>query len=134
MTESRNELPIPADDPIEWALTLGRLAHQRKAREVILLDVRQICSFTEFMLVLSGRSSRQVQSLGEHILRQAKKLKMRPVGREGLGRGHWVLLDYNSVVVHVFLDEIRGYYDLEGLWSDAVRYEWDDPHTPPPLS
>ena len=117
----------------EMALALGRIAHERKPRETILLDLRKVCSFTDFMLILTGRSTRQVISLGEHILRQAKNLGMRTLGREGLRQGHWILLDFGPVVVHVFLDEVKDYYDLEGLWIDARRHEWSDPSRPPVL-
>ena len=118
---------------VETALALGRLAHERKPLEMVLLDLRQICSFTDFMLILTGRSTRQVISLGEYILREAKGRGIRPIGREGLRRGHWILLDFGQVVVHIFLDEIKDYYDLEGLWVDATRYDWSDADRTPSL-
>ncbi len=123
----------PPPGEVETALALGRIALQRKPLETILLDLRQVCSFTDFMLILTGRSTRQVISLGEYILREAKNLGIKPLGREGLRQGHWILLDFGPVIVHVFLAEIKDYYDLEGLWVDARRYEWSDPDQPPKL-
>ncbi len=125
---------IRIDEPSEMALVLGRIAMERKAKDLIVLDLRGLCSFTDFMLILSGRSTRQVQAIGDHILRQAKKgFKLTPLGSEGTGQGNWVLIDYGDVIIHIFLDEIREYYDLEGLWSDAPRFEWTDEGGEPEL-
>lgn len=124
----------PPRDSAELALTLGSIALERKAIDLTVLDLRRMTSFTDFMIILSGRSARQVSSLGEHILRSAKKqLKTRPLGSEGSSQGNWVLLDYGSVIIHIFLDEIRGYYDLESLWSEAPRYDWTEKDHPPEL-
>jgi ribosome-associated protein len=131
----RPHKPRPApDEAAQLALTLGRLALERKAEKLVLLDLRRLSSFTDFMLILSGRSSRQVQALGEHLLTEAAKLKLTLLGAEGLTQAHWVLLDFGMVVVHVFLDEVRGYYDLEGLWSDAAAYDWDEAGPEPDLA
>ncbi|MBW1712459.1 MAG: ribosome silencing factor [Deltaproteobacteria bacterium] len=133
MIESGSVPPSQKDETTALALTLGRLAQERQAEDMVLLDVREFCSYTDFMLILSGRSSRQVQSLADHILRQAKKLGFKPVGREGVGQGRWVLLDYGPVVIHLFLEETRVYYDLEGLWSEAPKFEWSETGQPPRL-
>jgi len=119
----------PVEDPGSLALTLGRILLEHKAEGMVLLDVRGLASYTDFMLILSGRSTRQLMALAEHLLRQAKELKIKPFSHEGRTHGRWVLLDYGSVVVHLFLDEVREYYDLESLWSEAGRYSWraDDP-------
>jgi ribosome-associated protein len=123
----------PDLNDVEMARDLGRIALQRKPRETILLDLRELCSFTDFMLILTGRSTRQVISLGEYILREAKNQGIKPLGREGLRQGQWVLLDFGPVVVHVFLEEVKDYYDLEGLWVDAVRHDWTETDQPPEL-
>jgi len=112
--------------PSELVLTLGRLALERKAQDLVVLDLRRLNAFTDFMIILSGRSSRQVQAIAEHLLRRAKDLGVRPLGREGLSRGQWVLLDFGEVVVHIFQAALRDYYDLEGLWSDAVLLRWPE--------
>ena len=115
----------------ELVLTLGRLALERKAQDLAILDLRRLNAFTDFMIILSGRSSRQVQAIAEHLLRRAKGLGIRPLGREGLKRAQWVLLDFGEVVVHVFQADLRSYYDLEGLWSDALLLEWPEQGPPP---
>ena len=119
----------PVADPCSLALTLGRILLEHKAEGMVLLDVRGLASYTDFMLILSGRSTRQLMALAEHLLRQTRELKIKPFSQEGRTQGRWVLLDYGSVVVHLFLDEVREYYDLESLWSEAGRYSWraDDP-------
>ena len=113
-----------AEEPCSLALTLGRILLEHKAEGMVLLDVRGLASFTDFMLIISGRSTRQVMALAGHLLRQAKENKITPLALEGLSQGRWVLLDYGSVVVHLFLDEVREYYNLEGLWFEASRYPW----------
>lgn len=120
-------------DSARLALKLGRLLLERKAEDMLLLDLRGLCSFTDFMFLLSGRSSRQVQALADHLLREGKGLKLRPLGHEGAEGGRWVLLDYGDVIVHIFLDELRRYYDLEGLWSEAPRFWWSEAGQTPPF-
>ncbi len=103
------------------------LAFDKKALEPVLLDVRQLCSFTNYQLVLSGRSDRQVDAITEGISVGLKEDGLRPIGAEGARTGQWSLLDYGDFVVHVFLHSAREHYDLEGLWNDAPRIPIDVP-------
>jgi ribosome-associated protein len=84
----------------------------------VLLDVRELCSYTNYLLLVSGRSDRQVDAIADAVQERLKGQAAR-VGHEGIGSGHWVLLDYADIVVHVFHHPVREHYDLEGLWSDA---------------
>ena len=86
-----------------------------------LLDVRDLCSFCNYQLVLSGRSERQVEAIAEGISIGLKQEGIWPFGHEGAKTGNWALLDYGDFVVHVFLHTAREHYDLEGLWNDAPR-------------
>lgn len=97
------------------------LALGKKALEPILLDVRDLCSFCNYQLVLSGRSERQVEAIADGISLGLKAEGLRPLGHEGTKSGQWALLDYGDLVVHVFLHTAREHYDLEGLWNDAPR-------------
>lgn len=106
------------------ALSLGL---ERKALEPILLDVRQLCSFCNYQLILSGRSDRQVDAIADAIELGLKSEGLRPISTEGARTGQWALLDYGDFVVHVFLHAAREHYDLEGLWSDAPRVEIEVP-------
>jgi ribosome-associated protein len=93
----------------------------RKALDVVVLDVRQLTSLADTFIICSGRSNRQVTAIGEYIRTAMKKQGIAPLSIEGLKEGHWVLMDYGSVVIHIFYDPVRRFYDLEGLWADAPR-------------
>jgi ribosome-associated protein len=92
----------------------------------VLLDVRELCSYTNYLLLVSGRSDRQVDAIADAVQDRLKG-QASLVGHEGIGSGHWVLLDYADIVVHVFHHPVREHYDLEGLWSDAPLVEIEVP-------
>ena len=93
----------------------------KKAMNLVALDVSDLTSFADVFIICSGRSNRQVNAIAEHIQVDLKKHKIKPLSVEGMGDGHWVLLDYGHVIIHIFYDPVREFYDLEGLWSDAKR-------------
>ena len=93
----------------------------KKAYELVVLDVRDLTSVADTFIICSGRSNRQVSAIAEHIQWDLKQHKIIPLSVEGSKEGHWVLLDYGHVVIHVFFEPIRRTYDLEGLWVDAKR-------------
>jgi ribosome-associated protein len=95
----------------------------KKAMNLVALDVHDLTSFADIFLICSGRSNRQVNAIAEHIQIDLKKHKIKPLSVEGVGDGHWVLLDYGHVIIHVFYEPVREFYDLEGLWLDAKRIE-----------
>jgi ribosome-associated protein len=90
---------------------------ERKATDLVVLDVRKICSFTDYIIVCTGMSDRQVRAMAEHVVESLGK----PFGIEGMDSGGWVLLDYVDVVIHIQQQDIRQYYDIEGMWYDARR-------------
>lgn len=93
----------------------------KKAEHVLALDVRELTSIADVFIICSGRSNRQVVAIAEHIERQLRRHKIKPLSVEGTAEGQWVLMDYGHVIVHVFFESARSFYDLEGLWSDARR-------------
>ena len=95
----------------------------KKAINVVALDVHNLTSFADIFIICSGRSNRQVNAIAEHIQKDLKKHKIKPLSVEGVGDGQWVLMDYGHVIIHVFYDSVRDFYDLEGLWLDARRIE-----------
>ncbi len=107
----------------EKSLCCVRAALEKKAFNLVLLDLKNISSFTEYFLICSGRSDRQVQAIARSIEDDLKKMGIYSMGIEGFEKGKWILLDYDDVVVHVFLDPVRMFYDLEGLWLDAPRVD-----------
>ena len=96
-------------------------ARDKKASSIVLLKTKGILAYADYLLICSGRSDRQVQAIAQSIENQLKKLGHRPLGVEGMSQGRWVLIDYGDVVVHVFQESVRDFYDLEGLWIDATR-------------
>jgi len=93
----------------------------KKAENVVALDVAELTSIAEVFIICSGKSNRQVNAIAEHIQTSLKKHKIKPLSVEGTKEGHWVLLDYGHVIIHVFYQAIREFYDLDGLWVDAGR-------------
>jgi ribosome-associated protein len=110
----------------ELARFCAQTAIDKKAEDPVILDVRKICSFADFFVILGGRSTRHVQGLAEAIESELRSKRLSTSKAEGLNDGIWVLLDYNDVVVHIFYSETRKFYDLEGLWHDAPRISLDD--------
>ena len=96
---------------------------QKKALNLVVLDVGNLTSIADVFIICSGRSNRQVNAIAEAIVDHLKKHKIRPLSVEGTGEGHWVLLDYGDVIIHVFYEPVREFFDLEGLWVDAKRIE-----------
>ena len=107
------------------ALALARraaaLLSARKAIDVVVLDVRGMSSYADYFVLGSGDSERGVVATAEHVRETLKAAGHRTIGTEGFDTGHWVLLDFGEVVVHVFFDEVRAFYDLDGLWADALK-------------
>lgn len=95
----------------------------RKAIGLVILEVKDLSSFTDYFLICSGNSDRQVQAIASHMEEKLGKEGIHPLGIEGKREGRWILLDYGDVVVHIFFHPVREFYDLERLWSEATRVE-----------
>jgi len=105
----------------------ARAASDKKGEDTIVLEVGPLLSITDAFVITSGSNDRQVRSIAEEVEAQVRtSMNRAPLRVEGLSDAHWILLDYGDVVVHVFLDETRRYYDLERLWADAPRIIWED--------
>ena len=115
--------PDVLDPSIQYFI---KAALGRKARDLVILDLRALTSFTDVFLICSGKSNRQVTAIAEHIKTDLKKNGIAPISIEGLKDGQWVLLDYGHILVHVFLEPVREFYDLEGVWADAERISVED--------
>ena len=99
---------------------------KRKARNLIILNVKEFSSFADYFIILSGTSDRQVQSIAASIQQNLKECGVTPLGVEGENLGKWVLMDYEDVIIHVFYEPIREFYDIERLWPEAPRMEVGD--------
>ncbi|MBN1364716.1 MAG: ribosome silencing factor [Syntrophaceae bacterium] len=93
---------------------------QKKAKEIVVLNLKKISAFTDYMIICSGTSEREVQAIAQAIQIFLKKAGIRPLGVEGEANGQWILLDYDDVVISVFYEPTRTFYDIENLW-DAPR-------------
>jgi len=115
-TQARTEL-----DPGDLAHRIVEVASDKKASDVVLLRTAEVTTMADYFVICSGRSERQVQVLGHAIVDELREEGIRPLGVEGRGTARWILLDYGSVIVHVFAPEEREYYGLERLWSNATQ-------------
>jgi len=107
----------------ERAFLCARALMDRKAIDLVILEVKDLSSFTDYFLICSGNSDRQVQAIARHAEEKLGEEGLHPLGIEGKRDGRWVLLDYGDVVIHVFYHPVREFYDLERLWSEAPRLE-----------
>lgn len=123
MPASSKKIRSDVTEAVERA---AELALERKATDVVALNLATISGATDYFLIASGRSDVQVKAIAENIVEQLKKMDLRPEHVEGLQGGRWVLIDYIDFVVHVFHEEARLFYQLEVLWGDAPRLEFDD--------
>lgn len=112
---------LTGDPSLDKALLCAKAAIDKKAENVKILDLTQLSGFTEYFVIASGTSDRQVQSIADSVEHAAHEQEFPIVSSEGYGEGRWVLIDLGDVVMHVFLDALREYYDLETLWADAPK-------------
>lgn len=119
--------PVGADESREVAVAAARAAAKKQASDIVILDVHELIVITDHFVIASGSSDRQVKTIVEEVEKALRARAVRPVRTEGEVEARWVLLDYVDVVVHVFAEEEREYYDLERLWRDAPRVDWEEP-------
>jgi ribosome-associated protein len=115
-------------DPIrEWVRAAAQGASAKGGNDIVVLEVAAVLAITDAFVITDGTNRRQVLTIAEEVEAQVKAAGgPSPLRVEGLGEAQWVLIDFGDFVVHVFLDEVRRYYDLERLWADAPRWSWDD--------
>jgi len=113
--------------PTQLAIELARIADGDRCEDIVVLDLRGLSPVTDFFVVASGTSDRQMRTAAEHIVEYGKRIGDRHYGIAGMDTANWILVDYVHVVVHIFTPQHREYYDLELLWGDAPRIEWQSP-------
>ncbi|HCF57833.1 MAG TPA: ribosome silencing factor [Myxococcales bacterium] len=118
-TEARAQ---PAESPARHsALDIAQLALEKKALDVVVLDVRGLASYAEYIVVMSAESEPQLNAIADNIETKMKERGERPYSIEGTRAGQWILMDFGDVVAHLFYKDTRDFYDIEGLWADAER-------------
>lgn len=124
MTEQMAETELP--DPHELARLAGEHALSKKATDVVVMDMRNLVTFTDYMVLCTGQTPRQTKAIAEEIRRQLRDVGVRPRRIEGDREGEWILLDFLDVVVHVFTTESRQFYRLDLLWRRAPQERIED--------
>ena len=112
-------------ESIEIAQTCARIASSRRATDIAILDLRGFSPVTSFFVIGTGTSRRQIQGIAEEITKEMKRGGLIPLGVEGKDEARWVLIDLGDVIVHLMNAEARAYYDLEMLWGDAEKVDWE---------
>lgn len=97
----------------------ARVAESKKAKDLLVLDLREVTSFTDYFVLCTSASSRQGQAIADEIGKRLKEMGELPVSTEGYDRAEWILLDYGDFLVHIFSEAARSYYELERLWRHA---------------
>jgi ribosome-associated protein len=120
-SESKSASTAVTDVSLERALACARAAIDKKAENVKILDLTELSGFTYYFVICSGMSDRQVQAIADAVEHGMETAGYDKLSSEGYTEGRWVLMDFGDIVVHVFLDALREYYDLENLWTDAPR-------------
>ena len=112
--------------PLDKAKLCLKIIKERKAIDPVMLEVGQLTSISDYFLIASGSSSRQVQAVTRHLQKRMREEGFKAYGIEGEQEGHWVLMDYGDIVIHLFYQPHRELFDLEGLWIEAPRVNLED--------
>ena len=123
-TKSTRSAPHAEDEAREFAIQAARIAVENKAEDVDVLDLRGLSTIADFFVIGTGSSNRQMDAVVDFVKVHARSIGREPFKLAGTREGKWVLADYVDVVVHLFDQEHRDFYDLAGLWGDAPRVPW----------
>ncbi len=126
MTDSPTSDPTDFIDPKSFAIAAARLAHDRHAEDIVILDLREISPITDYFVIATGTSNRQLQGLADEIgaLGKNSTPPHRPSHVAGRDAAGWIVMDFFDTVVHLFDEERRGYYDLEMIWGEVPKIPW----------
>ena len=105
----------------EKALKVGDLAHQKKAKDIVILEMKELTTVTDYFVICSGTSFVHLEAIADGIIEGLTKDRIKPLGVEGASFSNWILMDYGDVVIHIFRKEARVFYRLENLWGDAKK-------------
>lgn len=116
-------------DSLNKTLAIVEAALEKKSYDLVVLQVEHLTSIADYFVIAAGRSDVQVQSIARGIEERLERDAERPLSIEGFNHGHWVVLDYNDVVVHLFFEPVRDFYRLESTWTDAHAVELPEPYS-----
>jgi ribosome-associated protein len=117
-------LTVATITPRQLALLAAETCDEKKAKEIVVLDVRKITSISDYFIVCSTSNERQARAIAEGMRMRMKELGRREMGVEGIEDARWVLQDFGDIVLHIFHESQREFYDIEGLWADAKQVRW----------
>ena len=117
---------VPGDPTADLAQICAAIALDKKAEDVVILQVADLTSYADFFVIAAASSDRMAQAVARTISDELRKRGRQPLSTDGMEQGNWVILDYGAVVVHIFKETARAYYDLDGFWSDAPRVDVDE--------
>lgn len=112
-------------DPIDLVKKVVEKAKDKKGENIVAIEIGKISPIADYMLIISGNASIHTKAICDYIIEELKKDGVLPLHLEGYNEGRWIAIDYGDVMVNIFLPEVRDYYKLEWLWSDAPRVEFD---------
>ena len=113
--------------PRQLALLAAEVCGDKKAKDIVILDVRKVTSISDYFFICSTSNERQARAISDALRVRMREIGKRELGVEGVADGRWVLQDFADIVVHVFHESQREFYDIEGLWADATRVRWKKP-------
>ncbi len=125
VTKRKKKAALVTPTGEEFARITARIAADNKAEDVVILDLREMTSIADFFVIATGTSDRQLRAIADIVEAEAAQFGQKPFGVSGYVNASWVLVDFVDVVVHLFDREHRTYYDLELLWGDAPRIDWE---------
>lgn len=120
----RYDVGVKNGDALQFAIELARIAQDHKAENLVGLDLRGLSPVTDFVIIGTGSSDRQMRAVVDHLVEYGKQLGHMPLGVAGRDNAIWVLVDFVDVVFHIFTPQYRDFYDLELLWGDAPHLDW----------
>ena len=110
--------------PRQLALIAAEICDEKKAKDIVILDVRKITTISDYFIICSTSNERQARAIAEDLRLRMRELGKSEMGVEGMKDGRWVLQDFADIVLHVFHESQREFYDIEGLWADAKQVRW----------
>ena len=113
------------------AMLAGRYADEKKGLDVSVIELTGLTDIADYFVIVSGTSERHVRTIAEHIEKTMRDGGIRPYSMEGHDQGRWIIIDYQNVIVHIFLEQLRELYDLESLWIEAKRFRIERANTQP---
>lgn len=123
--KKNHQMPMqPGLSTEEKGLLMARMLDEKQGEEIVLLDVTGVCPIAEQIIMVTAKGQRHAQALADVLLHLAKERNFASMGLEGYQTGTWVLLDFNDIIVHVFQEDLRSFYNIEGLWSEGKRVDW----------